>query len=399
MKTYHFKKIILFSILLGSSQVSWAACTQTLSPGANLATAISSAAAGSTICLNSGNYGNMTLSNISKSSAVTLQSASGVGATIGIQLGSSNQLTFQNLKISVLNWTNNKNTNIKVLNNTFVGQMYVNGNGSGTPQNNVIDGNTFDGIDVGSLSNEGRLQLYDANDLIISNNHFGRATGSNYGGDSDGIQAGGHGGKIGPGNVFDGVLATGSGRHVDAIQLYGQANNFEVYDNYFINGGSYLFNYSETVAQNYGTSIHDNVFVIGDYYPAVQNAANTVTFKHNTMIGVGVNIDGNSTNAVAQDNIFTKGGSFNLVCTGCTISKNMFDSSGNADGTNTMIGSPQFVGGTVPTTLAGYQLTSSSMGYQAATDGKDMGKNFFGAGAGATPAPALVSAPSNLRVN
>jgi hypothetical protein len=393
MNIYHLKKIALFLILLGSTQASWAVCTQTLSTGANVASAISSAAGGSTICLNSGNYGKITLSGISKSSPVTLQSTTGTGATIGFNLSSSNNLTFQNLRISVLNWSDSKNTNIKVLKNTFIGQMYVLGNGNGSPQNNVVDGNTFDGIDVGSLSNEGRLQIYNGGNLIVSNNHFGRATPTSPGGDSDGIQIGGYGSVIGPGNVFDGIHIGSSGRHVDAMQLYGQASYITVKGNYFVNGGSYLFNYSETVAQNTNSTIVDNVFVVGDYYPAVQNAATNVVFKHNTMIGVGVNIDGGSVGAIAQNNLFTRGSSFNLQCTSCAISNNMFDQSGAAKGSNNIIGTPTFTGGTNPTSWAGYQMTSTSIGYRAATDGLDMGGTFFGSDS----TSILIAAPSNLR--
>ena len=100
MKNYHFKKIILFSILLGSSQVSWAACDQTLSPGANVASAISSAANGTTICLNSGSYGSVNLFNIARSGYVTVKSASGKGAAIAPQVGKTNYVRFESLTIS-----------------------------------------------------------------------------------------------------------------------------------------------------------------------------------------------------------------------------------------------------------------------------------------------------------
>ena len=64
MKHYHFKTLTLSVILLGLSQVSFAACDQTLSPGANVASAVSNAANGTTICLNNGNYASVDLFNI-----------------------------------------------------------------------------------------------------------------------------------------------------------------------------------------------------------------------------------------------------------------------------------------------------------------------------------------------
>ena len=55
-------------------------CTQTLGPGANVSSAVSGAAAGSVICLDSGEYGSLTL-NASPASDVTLQAAPSAHAT------------------------------------------------------------------------------------------------------------------------------------------------------------------------------------------------------------------------------------------------------------------------------------------------------------------------------
>ena len=57
-----------------SSGSPYPACTQTISQGANVASTVSGAAAGSVICLSSGAYGSLTL-NASHSSDVTLQAA------------------------------------------------------------------------------------------------------------------------------------------------------------------------------------------------------------------------------------------------------------------------------------------------------------------------------------
>ncbi len=61
---------------------SYPACTQTLSEGANISSAVSGAAGGSVICLNSGSYGHLTLSSTS-SSDVTLQAAPAAHVTTG----------------------------------------------------------------------------------------------------------------------------------------------------------------------------------------------------------------------------------------------------------------------------------------------------------------------------
>jgi hypothetical protein len=388
MKTNHFKKIILFPILLGISQVSWAACDQTLSPGANLASAISGAAAGTTICLNNGSYGNVTLSNISKTSAVTLQSATGVGATIGITLSSSNQLTLKNLTLSGLTWSGNVNTNIKVLNNTFKGQMYIYGNGNGTPQNNVIDSNTFDGINACASCYEGRLQIYGGGNLVVSNNHFGG------GGDSDGIQMGGYGSVIGPGNVFENIVYMGS-RHIDAIQLYGEVDHQTITSNYFKGNTDHM------MAPDGGNAVKitDNVFVGGgatDYFAVITGSQSNITISHNTAIGAAFTVDAKSgspasSNALIQDNIVLNG-EFKVVCTSCNYNHNLFNTGSKPLGTNNITGTPTFTGGSSPTTLVGYQLTSGSLGYHAATDGKDMGTYTFG-----SVTTTALAAPTDLR--
>jgi Right handed beta helix region len=65
-----------------SSGPPYPACTQTISQGANVASTVSGAAAGSVICLNSGAYGSLTL-NASHSSDVTLQAAPEAHVTAG----------------------------------------------------------------------------------------------------------------------------------------------------------------------------------------------------------------------------------------------------------------------------------------------------------------------------
>jgi hypothetical protein len=62
------------TVAASASGSPYPACTQTLSHGANVPTAVSSAAAGSVICLNSGAYGSLGL-NASPASDVTLQAA------------------------------------------------------------------------------------------------------------------------------------------------------------------------------------------------------------------------------------------------------------------------------------------------------------------------------------
>src|SRR4051812_8179787 len=61
-------------------------CTQTLNPGANIASAVSEASGGSTICLNSGTYVTATISGVVKNPRVIVRSSTGRGASIGLIL-------------------------------------------------------------------------------------------------------------------------------------------------------------------------------------------------------------------------------------------------------------------------------------------------------------------------
>ena len=58
-------------------------CTQTLAPGADLETALSSAAAGQVICLAAGDWGDVTLTKVAPAGDVTLAAAPGQSVHLG----------------------------------------------------------------------------------------------------------------------------------------------------------------------------------------------------------------------------------------------------------------------------------------------------------------------------
>jgi hypothetical protein len=401
MKNFPIKRVILSSILLGSSQVSWAACDQTLSSGANLASAISNAASGSTICLNSGNYGTVNLSSIVKTSDVTVQSVSGRDATVNPIISGTQHVKFQNLTIAGAKITTSRY--ISVLNSTFTSQMLVIGSGSSsTPANILIDGNTFDGLKYGGYG-EGRLQLYDAGGVTVSNNHFGKA------GESDGIQWGGYGGTVGPGNVFDGLIQGSYSAHVDAIQAYGEVNHHTIKGNYFVN------NTIAYAAYDGGANITftDNVILgQGGYGQLIFGSVDNGIIKHNMLSNLAAGCDNKSeldasTNCVFSDNILINKVRMDITkCVNCNKSYNLADTATvnycsseptcGTMGSNLITGTPTFVGGTSPTSWSGYQITSSSLGYKNASDGTNRGINSI---SGTTPPSTILAAPTNLRAN
>jgi hypothetical protein len=399
MQACRFIKLCLGSLLLvGASKVAVAAgCDQTLSPGTNVASAIAAAPAGTTVCLNAGSYGSITLNNVVKTSEITIQSTTGISASLSLSISGSNRLKFENLTITALNLQGSTTKNITVAGSKFTGQAVLRMDGNSNA-NILIDDNSFDNISVCGNCYEGRLQVQGGSHPVgvkITNNHFGGP------GESDGIQLGAPGVVIGPGNVFDGIVQGNYGRHVDAIQGYGQSRT-TITGNYFIN------NDIQIMMPDGGNSeiITNNVFIAsraGNNGVQLGTHVNG-TFVHNTVKNITVNMDKKvesstqSQNAVARDNLMinsvfkTVDSNGNQACSNCTIDRNMFTTSGSARGTNVLVGTPVFIGGASPSTWAGYKLAATSMGYKAASDANDIGSNYFGA------PTTLLPAPTNLRV-
>lgn len=396
MKTHHCNNLLLFSfLLLGPVRLSLAACDQTLSPGANVASAISSAPNGSTICLNNGNYGSVNFSGISKSNYVTVQSTSGRGATISPQIGDSDFLRFTNLTISG-SGINNCSSNIQLTNSTFTSGLLINMRGytCAYPLNILIDGSIFSNL--GPAVYEGRISVADDDGkqasmgVTISNNQI------RDGCLSDGIQlAGGASGvQIGPGNDFNNIIQSGP-THCDMIQFYGSGQNNTITGNWFRNGSVALTHHTSAPS---GTVFKNNI--VSNVNQIQVGSSSGFTFEHNTIHNLTdlfrFNAVSDSSGVIFRNNIISGSSQSAGGLTGATVSHQLCATSGQCSGTNQIIGTPTFTGGSSPATWAGYQLTSSSLGYQAASDGKDRGANSFGP---TTTPPVAPAAPTNLRVN
>ncbi|HEY9466122.1 MAG TPA: right-handed parallel beta-helix repeat-containing protein [Vicinamibacterales bacterium] len=393
MKTDHFKKFFLFGILLAGAELS-IACDVTLSPGASVAAAVSSAPSGATVCLNAGSYPAFNAS-INKSSLTTITASPGLSRSqvsiSSVNVGSSQNLAFVGMTIGSTNVSvpgGAASLHIQFRNNAFTGALNI-----FTPQNvnqdTRIDGNTF--ANVGQGATEGRLGVRGYNNntvngVVISNNVF---SGS---GPSDGVQiiGGAYGTVIGPGNEFVGIKQSGCGTvHCDPIQFYG-ATRSTITGNYFHgNSTGLMVNGGDGPA-----TITHNVFVTDGEYPdqIVRAGTSGDVITHNTFAN-GANMRfgdslGTVSNALIRDNIIT--GSLNLqygqtLSALGTIDHNLI--SGSAIGAGGIKGVPTYTGGSKPTTWAGYQLTSGSLGYKAASEGADMGANSFGGALVAMPAP------------
>jgi hypothetical protein len=352
----------------------------------NLSSVYASAQGGDVIHLAAGSYGSF--SGGSKSSVVTLTPQSGAAATISPNLGSGvNNLRFDGVTVSDL-YTNGAH-NTAFVNVRFTGPARVDTPANVSNANVVFDRVTFDGIDACGSCYEGRLTVrgYDNGSPVgvrVTNSHFGN------GGCSDGVQIIGdaYGVEVGPGNEFSGIRQSGCQAHVDSIQLYGSSHT-QIVGNYFHDNDTIIMAPDGGDAEN----IADNVMVGAGYVPAVQLGSHRGTrFVHNTVRSIDVHMDHKSgeaasANGVVGDNVFV-GGATNALdsgnCSGCTVSYNLFNSGGDASGSNAQVATPTFTGGPNPGSYGGYALASGSPGKANASDGADRGARISG---GSTPPP------------
>ncbi len=144
-------------------------CTQTLSPGANLSTAISNASAGAVICLNGGSW-SFSLSQVSKSNYVTVQSSSGQTAKLGYSiLNKSKYLRFRSLKFTGGVEMVGSSNNIEFLDNEFTGPFGIRANGDGASFGTEVTDVTIDGNNIHDLDYTGTQGTADGYGIIAVN--------------------------------------------------------------------------------------------------------------------------------------------------------------------------------------------------------------------------------------
>ena len=357
--------------------------------GANLAAAVAGAANGSTICLNSGDYGSQNFDNIARTGFVTLKSVSGVGARMRARTWNSDYIRFQSLTLSDSGITN-CSTNVEVRDSTFV----PNGRGlgivndpcgvPGSQQNIVVDGNTF--TNVSQSSHAGRLSVCYGNGVTISNNVISGMPTSNTASDGIQVTCSSRNVTIGPGNEFFNITqsaceAVTPTQHCDSIQFVGTGPN-TVVGNYFHNSDVFIMAPDGST----GISVRNNVFngSGNGYQDKIQfGSAASPTFAHNTVRDVRVSFDskpGNaaSSNVIARDNVMDGFSEFKTTygsgCSNCSFSYSLYnDTAQDTKGTNTLIGPPLYSGGTNPTSFAGHRLLIGTRGTSAASDGTNIG--------------------------
>ena len=336
---------------------------------------MSKSANGQTICLASGNYG--AFSGGVKSSMTTIKPEDGATVTMALHFDPAANITVDGIRAGVdpamglgafLN--DSRTHDITVRNSVFDRAQVVMRTDSLPANANVLfDHNIHSNYVKCSNCYEGRVEVvgdHSSNGVTIQNSEF-------YGGNSDGIQDASNGTRI-LNNEFHDMVQQGTDVHADSIQLMG--SNTVIRGNYFHDNSVGIGSYDgadHTVVEN-------NVFWAEDPNKDVILGGNdTPVVRHNTLPGT---IDLTSkagqttTNATSTDNI---AGSVQLSngvggdATTLADDYNLLRDGG--PGAHTITGSPTFVGGTNPTTRAGFALTSSSLGHAAADDGTDLGAN------------------------
>jgi hypothetical protein len=203
-------------------------CTQTLSSGANLSSAVSSAAAGTVICLNSGSY-SVNVSKVNKSDIVTVQPAAGASPTLAYSM--LNQVTnirFQGLKFTGGIEALGPSSKIQLIDNEFVGPFGFHANGqeqsNGTEVTDVlIDGNNMHNLDYtgtqGTANGYGITASNGAARFTITDNTI-KSPASDY------IQFASPDTVLIDHNTFLGPSLLGShADHQDLVQIFGGGKN------------------------------------------------------------------------------------------------------------------------------------------------------------------------------
>lgn len=298
-----------------------------------MASALTSVAAGGTVCLGAGSYGSVSASAV-KASLTTVRPVAGASVSIAGATISGSRVRFQNIK-----WT---------------GSICITGS------NNVIEGGSIGA--VGQSCTEGRIGIKGASNTI-KNMTIGP------GGASDGIQFnGGASGNQILGNEFTGIKQSGCGSvHCDPIQFYGGTGTI-IKGNWF-HGNSTGIMSPDGNGNN--STVTDNIFVTDGEYPdqIVMSGANAGTYTHNTFVNGAriragnVNGQGGVTNMIVRDNIMPAMNLTNGQSAGAITQSNN-------------IASATFVGPT--SAWAGFMLAAGSAGKNAASDGKDIGATTFG---------------------
>lgn len=403
--------VLLAALAFSSSPALAQACTQTLTAGANVGSAVSNAAPGTTICLNNGNYSGFTLNNVGKSPRVTVRAVNPGGATFTGEVafaGSTNGVTFDGINYRGISVTGASAHDLSFKNgDASPGAVYVDYNTYPNP-NLLFENLTHINQDPtghcwgGSVNCIGRPAGYTVFDAGRSNsNPVVIIRGAIIsGGCADGIKL------DTPGIVEYSIIknrligSCANDPHVDALQhVGGNSNGLIVRYNYFYNNSQVIGFYDEVNK----ALIEHNVFDPGPSEPRqcqieLYSDSGSIV-RNNTIIARGSN------GRICLDKKSSQGAGVNTqVYNNIALGLSTANGSTASVNTNNLFsgsGLPVFAGACAGAVVSGTSwmqcaLASGSAGKNAGTDGKDVGTNYF---TGVTGGATLLLAPTNLIVN
>jgi hypothetical protein len=344
----------------GSSAVGFAAaptpaCSTTVAVNGNVTSALANAATGSTVCLASGSWSEITLGS-SLTKTVTLAAATPGAVTVA---GLQTEATIDNLTVEGINFTNSVLVTDNASNDTFKYNTLENWGNSGEGQLNsaflIYPG---DHGTPGAAS--GIQMLYNQIDHVpqclqddsgggntFSHNVCGPFIGN--GGESDVhyTQTDGLNNETIDNNAFEGPLAPGAQGHINVTHLAGSNDEFDNNILWHVQGNQHLqWNddaASTNLEANNNLDVEDPSEGVGAYEQIANNfSLNGFTQDNNTVIGAkgetasDIFVEGSPTGCSVSDNIGVTNptnGSFGLARS-CTASNNVSD-----DGTATGTGS------------------------------------------------------------
>jgi len=304
-----------------------------------------------------------------KTGLVTIKEADGASATMALNFNPASNLRIEGLAIPDIMLSDSRTKNITIYNSVVDNQTVIR---AGELQNaNVLfDHVTFTPWDKCSSCGEGRVFLPERTStpigVTIQNSLFGP------GGNSDGIANGSNGLRV-LNNEFRDIrqIDGASGVHADAIQLYGSQNTV-IRGNFFTGCTIPLGIYDQLDHE----IIEDNVTRGSDVFAGQILSDDTSTIRHNTFdkpVRLGNKTgDPQSVGTIFKDNIVPSLAFDNQPASGFDEGWNLFTQS-SYGGPNDLLGTPQYVGGSSPTTYAGFKLAPLSPGKGNASDGLDRG--------------------------
>jgi hypothetical protein len=216
---------------VGAPTPSGVTCTTKLNAGANVNSALSAASSGSTVCLNSGSWSAVSISNQNHAApGVTLAATPGQTVVVpGFEISGSSNLTVEGFNVtqpgpqsspSGFQLSGNSSGGLTIEYNTIENQS----NGYGI-DSNPGSGNTQTGVSIlyNQLDHDSTFIEVDGNateqfNWTIAHNVLG--PGENYGGAGHYIQIGGITGVTIDNNAFEGPAVFNSGAHNNVFHCF-----------------------------------------------------------------------------------------------------------------------------------------------------------------------------------